>query len=484
MLFFDGTEGCTAFSDLDLSDPVRISSHNTFKSELESRLRKTYRSAKKKAFAKLVKTKEVPPSSKTSPCTRDAIHWECCKQQFDKLVSIHKHVSKVHAEEVLSQTASIIHQSSTSKTQVAHSGTFAPPPIEDGVDSCDIISDWLPDINCISNDLTARDIGEVLLYYCYCDVLDPHQICAWQKALCQQLSLTGKVRIAKEGINGTVGGSKAATELYIQIVLSHPQFRNLMSREDFKRSEGGAHCFPDLRVGVFQEIVPMGVDPVKVSYKEAGIHLSPEEFHKKVEIYLKENDEKSTILLDCRNFYESKIGQFGGCLAPDIRKFSYFPDYVDQNLKIFKDKKVLMYCTGGIRCERGSAYLKSKKVCQEVYQLKGGIHKYMELFPDGFFRGKLFVFDERYAIASNEDVISECKYCGALWDGYRLCSTRQCCQLVLSCLECRVKGHTACCHLCQEKGKQLSSSPQGQWLNKKECECTDSRPRVPVEPLC
>lgn len=483
MLFFDGTDGWIAFSDLELNDPGRIRPHSTLKAELDVRLRKTYRSAKKKAFAKFVKTKEVPLSSKISTCTRDAIQWECCKQQFDKLVSIHKHVAEVHAAEILTETASIIQQFRTNKKHVAHSGTSAPPSIKQGVGSFDIISDWLPDINCISSDQTSSDVGEVLLYYCYCDVLDSHQICAWQKALCQQLCLTGKVRVAKEGINGTVGGSKAATEFYIKATLSHPQFRNIMSREDFKRSEGGAQCFPDLRVGVFQEIVPMGVDPDKVSYKEAGIHLSPEQFHEEVERYLKQNDNKNTILLDCRNFYESKIGQFGGCLAPDIRKFSYFPDYVDKNLKLFKDKKVLMYCTGGIRCERGSAYLKSKEVCKEVYQLKGGIHKYTELFPEGFFRGKLFVFDERYAIASNDDVISECRYCGALWDGYKMCSTQQCCQLVLSCPECQAKGHTACCLVCQEKGKQLTLSPQGQQLIKKECECTDKRPRVPVEPL-
>lgn len=186
-----------------------------------------------------------------------------------------------------------------------------------------------------------------------------------------------------------------------------------------------------------------------------GIHLEPEEFHKEVKAFVENQSSNSdTILLDCRNFYESKIvsslkvsvrtlgtlqlivvcsqGQFDQCLAPDIRKFSYFPDYVDKNLDLFRDKKVLMYCTGGIRCERGSAYLRSKvslngkklfnmhipvmassimnvflqNVCKEVYQLKGGIHKYLEQFPDGFYRGKLFVFDERYAIAFNEDIIS------------------------------------------------------------------------------
>ncbi|XP_071657963.1 thiosulfate sulfurtransferase/rhodanese-like domain-containing protein 2 isoform X3 [Patagioenas fasciata] len=205
-------------------------------------------------------------------------------------------------------------------------------------------------------------VGEVLLYYCYCEVKDPEKLCAWQKALCQHLHLTGKVRVASEGINGTVGGSKVATNLYIEVMLSQPLFKDILCREDFKSSAGGAHCFPDLRVGVFKEIVPMGIDPKIVSYKETGIHLSPQEFHREVEQYLAQTSQgqSDTILLDCRNFYESKIGHFQGCLAPDIRKFSYFPSYVDENLELFKDKRILMYCTGGIRCERGSAYLRSK----------------------------------------------------------------------------------------------------------------------------
>ncbi|KAF4804301.1 thiosulfate sulfurtransferase like domain containing 2 [Turdus rufiventris] len=225
----------------------------------------------------------------------------------------------------------------------------------------------------------------------------------------QRAAARRKVRVATEGINGTVGGSKVATSLYIKVMLSQPLFKNILCQEDFKSSAGGAHCFPDLRVGVFKEIVPMGIDPKIVSYKETGIHLSPQEFHREVEQYLSQTTQgqSDTILLDCRNFYESKIGHFQGCLAPDIRKFSYFPSYVDENLELFKDKRVLMYCTGGIRCERGSAYLRSKAVCREVYQLKGGIHKYLEEFPDGFYRGKLFVFDDRYAICSNEDIISE-----------------------------------------------------------------------------
>lgn len=139
-----------------------------------------------------------------------------------------------------------------------------------------------------------------------------------------------------------------------------------------------------------------------------------------------------------------------------------------------------MYCTGGIRCERGSAYLRAKGVCKEVFQLKGGIHKYLEEFPDGFYKGKLFVFDERYALAYNNAVVSECSYCGAPWDQYKLCSTPQCRQLVLTCSTCRGQGFTACCVTCQDKGSRQALGPT-QNSFKEECECTARRPRIPEE---
>ncbi|XP_072215839.1 thiosulfate sulfurtransferase/rhodanese-like domain-containing protein 2 [Excalfactoria chinensis] len=427
--------------------------------------RKQRASARRKAFSLFVKAKEVPAAY---PGGGAAVWWSCCRQTFRERRGIHRHVGTQHGGDVERQATGPVGRA----VSVERAGR----------QSCGELCEALPDTSGLRREELTSKVGEVLLYYCYCEVKDPEKLCAWQKALCQHLHLTGKVRVASEGINGTVGGSKVATNLYIEVMLAQPLFKDILCRDDFKTSAGGAHCFPDLRVGVFKEIVPLGIDPKEVSYKETGIHLTPQEFHREVEHYLSQSSQGQcdTILLDCRNFYESKIGRFQGCLAPDIRKFSYFPSYVDENLKLFKNKRVLMYCTGGIRCERGSAYLRSKAVCKEVYQLKGGIHKYLEEFPDGFYRGKLFVFDDRYAICSNEDVISACRYCGTLWDQYKLCSSQHCRQLVLTCLSCRKKGLTACCPLCQEKELQVTSGAPGQAL-KEECECTKRRPRVPIE---
>ncbi|XP_030620595.1 thiosulfate sulfurtransferase/rhodanese-like domain-containing protein 2 [Chanos chanos] len=438
-----------------------------------SATRKDYSYAKKKTFATFVASKRVP-----APCENtSSTLWCCCDRTFTDLSSIHKHVANDHAKDIhqLTIDALDLMQRQTEEESSVHQDSTNDGAVDA---SC-----WVPDISQISEDKLNRGPGEVLLYYCYCPIENPQLICAWQKALCSKLQLTGKIRVATEGINGTVGGTKVATGLYIHAMLSHPIFK-IMQVEDFKRSEGGSDCFSELRVGVFKEIVPMGVDPDMISYRMAGTHLEPEEFHREVQTLLEKGPScNDTILLDCRNFYESKIGQFSQCLAPDIRKFSYFPDYVDKNLDLFRDKKVLMYCTGGIRCERGSAYLLSKNVCKEVCQLKGGIHKYLERFPEGFYRGKLFVFDERYAISFNDDVVSDCRYCGTPWDQYQLCSTQFCCQLVLSCPSCRREGHTACCPACQAKDQGRSDPSSDGSLRKEECECTSSRPRIPKDTL-
>uniref|UniRef100_A0A147ABP3 Thiosulfate sulfurtransferase/rhodanese-like domain-containing protein 2 n=1 Tax=Fundulus heteroclitus TaxID=8078 RepID=A0A147ABP3_FUNHE len=454
---------CSEFTNLEVESSVCYGLKQ--EKQLSASQRRCYSFCRRKSFAAFVASMKDGCPDKGSTC------WCCCGQTFSEHAAIHKHVAKSHYSEVqrLAQAAY--------ERLIKRLEEETQPPNGHEAEAADI-SAWIPDISRVSEEQLRNGPGKVLLYYHYCQVADPQAVCAWQKALCEKLRLTGKIRVAAEGINGTVGGTDVATDVYIRAMLSHPVFK--MEKEDFKTSDGGAECFSDLKVEVYKEIVPMGVDPDIVSYKLAGVHLDPEEFHKEVEALLAKGDSSSdTILLDCRNFYESKIGQFTRCLAPNIRKFSYFPDYVDQNLDLFRDKKVLMYCTGGIRCERGSAYLRSKDVCKEVYQLKGGIHKYLECFPEGFYRGKLFVFDERFTISSNSDVISDCRYCGLPWDQYELCSTQFCCQLVLSCPSCRQKGRTACCPSCQTKGETRHQETSQQ--PKEACECTDTRARIPQD---
>uniref|UniRef100_A0A8C6S4S8 Thiosulfate sulfurtransferase/rhodanese-like domain-containing protein 2 n=1 Tax=Neogobius melanostomus TaxID=47308 RepID=A0A8C6S4S8_9GOBI len=444
------------FVGLDLESTVPNGQH-TCKQEkqLSASLRKHFSLCRRKSFAAFVASKKAT----------DREHWLCCGQTFGEHSSVHKHVARCHQAEV-EQAA--LRGFERVQRETGAAGPGARPELE----TADL-SSWTPDTSHLSEEQLTRGPGRVLLYYCYTDVADPQAVCAWQKELCEKLHLTGKVRVASEGINGTVGGSCVSTEVYIQAMCSSPVFH--MSRDDFKTSDGGAECFTELKVGVYKEIVPMGVDPCLLSHRLAGTPLEPEEFHKEVEALLSEGDSGAhTILLDCRNFYESKIGQFTHCLAPNIRKFSYFPDYVDQNLDLFRNKRVLMYCTGGIRCERASAYLRTKEVCKDVLQLRGGIHRYLEQFPEGHYRGKLFVFDERYAISFNDDVISDCRYCGAPW------TSTSCVPLSpvgswCSPVRLQTAGLTTCCPTCRR-----NDSASALHL-KEECECTAARPRIPLD---
>uniref|UniRef100_H2Z876 Rhodanese domain-containing protein n=1 Tax=Ciona savignyi TaxID=51511 RepID=H2Z876_CIOSA len=252
-----------------------------------------------------------------------------------------------------------------------------------------------------------------------------------------------------------------------------------MSRDDFKTSKGNGSCFDGLKVGVYSELCTLGINSEKLKPAQ-GNHLSPKEFHEKLEELSKSSHLSTgneTLLLDCRNFYESKIGFFDGALKPDLRKFSYFKEYVDKNQELFRNRKVLSYCTGGIRCERASAYIQQSTNCLEVYQLKGGIHKYLEEFPHSdFYKGKLFVFDNRFGININgkeHTVVSSCIYCPTLCDTYELCTTNGCCQLVLICKSCRDKGVTTCCDNCAENAKQKCVL--------KHCKCTEIRERTVKE---
>uniref|UniRef100_A0A8D2JMJ8 Rhodanese domain-containing protein n=1 Tax=Sciurus vulgaris TaxID=55149 RepID=A0A8D2JMJ8_SCIVU len=406
-----------------------------------------------RGFVLFVKTKQVP----ASPYEYKEKWWKCCQQIFMNQNSIHRNVATQHADEIYHQTAFILKQLATTVSTSK---------------SITCLSAWLPDTSCFSPDELKSDLGseegEVLLYYCYCDLEYPQWICAWQTTLCQHLYLTGNIGIATEGINETLDGNQLTTRLYVEAMLSCPLFKDYLCTEDFNKSRGGAHCFPEFRVGVFEEIVPMWIRPNKISYKKPGIHLSPDEFHKEVERFLSQPDQKqsNTILLDCRNSYESKIGLLQDCLAQDIRKFSYFSSYIDKDPELFREKRVLMYCTGGICFEHGSAYLKAKGVCKKVFQVKGGIHKYLEEFPND------------YALCYNSDMLSECSHCGAQWDQYKLCSTPKSHHFVLTCPACQGQGFTAFCVTCQDKGDRHALGPTQESF-KKECECIARWPSFP-----
>jgi predicted sulfurtransferase len=291
-------------------------------------------------------------------------------------------------------------------------------------------------------------MGKVILFYKYVSIPNPHQLAQWQREICTQLGLKGRIILGHEGINGCLGGTIEAVTSYQEHMNAHPLFDHI----DFKESEGGAECFPRLRISVKKEIVHLGIDPAQLSAQQAGTPLDPAQVHE-----LLTNKPDNLVIIDCRNEVESAVGAFEGAIKPNTQYFREFPQYVDNNLELFKDKEVLMYCTGGIRCERGSAYVKSKNVARNVYHIKGGIHRYVEQFPDGFFRGKNYVFDGRIAVKVTDDVLSNCLLCSTPCDQYTNCINALCNKHFICCTSCLDQYKGACGLECQQKVANGSS---------------------------
>jgi predicted sulfurtransferase len=283
----------------------------------------------------------------------------------------------------------------------------------------------------------------ILLFYSYNDIsaLKEHQ--AWQRDLCTSLGLMGRIRVSKEGLNGTLSGSKEAITEYTKKIEALGIFPGI----EWKLSCSPNHVFKDLRILDRKYLVNLGAD---VDVKSTGTHLSPLQFHEKI---LESFEDENIVLIDVRNNYESNIGNFSNAILPPIRQFSDFPQYFDELIeaKDLKKKKVLTYCTGGIRCETATAYLREKGV-QDIYQLHGGIHMYLEQYPDGgLFQGKNFVFDDRITAAStDETVIGRCIHCDCSWDDYsKNMSCPVCGILVLVCDSCSLVDSASNDHTCQ-----------------------------------
>ena len=300
----------------------------------------------------------------------------------------------------------------------------------------------------------VKTMGIILLYYKYVDIEDPEYVACWQRALATPLDLRGRIIVAKEGINGTVGGSIAAIEAYKKAMKAHPLFSTI----DFKESSGEAEHFPRLRILVKKEIVSLGISPQEVSAHAAAPLLTPAEVHAKMV-----TPSSDLLVFDIRNNYETRIGTFDNALTAEISTFRQLPSFIDNNVALFQNKEIVMACTGGVRCERASAYLASKGTAKQVYQLAGGIHRYLEQYPSGFFRGKNFVFDGRVALGTSDEIIANCLTCKCPCDTYSRCVNMCCNQLLIMCDACKKTALVTCSvqcseYLAQERGALRTSS--------------------------
>jgi UPF0176 protein len=269
----------------------------------------------------------------------------------------------------------------------------------------------------------------ILLYYKYV-LLEPDEVdevMKFHEDAEHTYDLTGRVRVGKEGINGTVGGSPHNIAAYRK---AYDESVAKLKGTEFKvsRVKLPTKPFPMYHLKKVSEIIRLGVDaPVE----GRAAHLSPQEFHK-----LAQQSEEYTIL-DVRNYYESEVGHFPNAVRTCTRTFDELPQWVEANMDSLKKKPLLMYCTGGIRCERASSFLKAQGLAVKG-QLQGGIHEYLEWSDAPLFKGRNFVFDRRIVTERvGDDILGECANCKCKHDTFdRGNRCYICSSLVLVCQGC------------------------------------------------
>lgn len=287
---------------------------------------------------------------------------------------------------------------------------------------------------------------KILLYYKFAPIADPEAVRLWQRALCEKLNLRGRILISKHGINGTVGGDIDDLKSYAKTTKEFAPFKKLA----FKWSDGSREHFPKLSIKVRDEIVTFGAaDEIEVD--EGGVvgggrHLKPEQVHELVEKH-----GKDVVFFDGRNAYEAAVGKFKDAVVPETRHTRDFLDDLEgEKYNDIKDKPVVTYCTGGIRCEVLSMLMK-KRGFKDVYQIDGGIVKYGEKYGDeGLWEGSLYVFDDRMGLKFSDKAkdIGVCIHCADKTSNYENCALLSCNNLVLMCENCKTDKDT-CSDACK-----------------------------------
>ncbi|MFJ8895434.1 rhodanese-related sulfurtransferase [Leifsonia sp. NPDC102414] len=295
-------------------------------------------------------------------------------------------------------------------------------------------------------------VPKVLLYYVFTPLADPDAVRLWQRDLCESLGLRGRILLSGDGMNGTLGGELDALKKYLRKTKDYPAFKNL----DVKWSEGTGFDedglsldFPRLSVKVRDEIVSFGA-PSELVVDGSGVvgggeRLDPASLHALIEA------RDDVVFFDGRNRFEAEIGRFKDAVVPDVSTTRDFVAELDSGkYDHLKDKPVVTYCTGGVRCEVLSGLMRSRGF-GEVYQLDGGVVRYGETFgDDGLWEGSLYVFDQRQSVQFSDHtaVIGHCVVCGDATERMRNCADASCREQLVVCeaegaVYCAVHGEGA-----------------------------------------
>lgn len=285
----------------------------------------------------------------------------------------------------------------------------------------------------------------VLAFYKFFSIDDPEAEVQSQKDFLQNRDVTSRVYIASHGINGQLCAAYDDAYAYMDWLASRPEFCDM----PFKIQGYHEHVFPRQTIKTRKQLVALDLMP---DMNNRGKHLSPKEWREKLE------SEDDFLLIDVRNDYEWDVGHFAGTERPPCKTFRDFPEYADQIREKHQEnpKPVLMYCTGGIRCELYSALLKERGI-EEVYQLNGGVIGYGNEEGSDHWNGKLFVFDDRLTVPIDpveeaKEAVGRCFCCSAQTDDYYNCANMDCNFLFLACRECLEKLGGCCSEECAASG--------------------------------
>ena len=302
-------------------------------------------------------------------------------------------------------------------------------------------------------------IYKTISCYKYIPIEDPASRRDSLRALCENLHLLGRILVGTEGINAAICGKEAEIGQFKQILTQNPSFADLTFREQ----NANTQTYHKLVVRVRSEIVSFGV-PVDLSQK--GIPLPPAILQQ----WYEQNED--FIIVDARNEVEYTVGKFRNAFTLPIKTFREFPEHTSA-LEPFKSKKIVLYCTGGIRCEKASAYLKGQGF-EQVYQLAGGIINYLTQFPVApekitsrescktYWEGGLFVFDDRI-VQDVAEAITACQFCGMKSEKYSNCHNLDCDRLFIGCYTCLQKMEQTCSKQCREAPRQRKEHKVSTW---------------------
>ena len=295
---------------------------------------------------------------------------------------------------------------------------------------------------------------QVLLYYQFVPIDDPEQFAAEHLQFCKDLGLKGRILVSDNGINGTVSGTVSQTETYMETMHQDPRFEDMV----FKIDEHDGHAFKKMHVRPRKELVTLRLEEPIDPNELTGNYMKPKEFYEAMQ-------DENTIILDTRNDYEYDVGHFRGAIRPYIRSFRELPQWVQENRELLEGKRILTYCTGGIRCEKFTGWM-IKEGFEDVHQLEGGIVTYGK---DPEVQGKLwdgmcYVFDNRLTVPINQTehvVVGRDYFDGTPCERYVNCANPECNKQILCSEENEHKYMRGCTDECRRSPNNLYVKEHG-----------------------